>query len=135
MYGCQVKERTGRSAIFGGVRIHHLLLPLSLYALDALAVSTPCSAQATDDAWLGPDKPVHALIAGWTAGAGYAVGVQLDWDPADRRRAGVGAALAASLAKEAYDRWTQGERFSFKDLAAGVVGAAAFTLLSAAADR
>lgn len=110
-----------------------LLIP---YALGALSVSAPCAAQeAADDLWLGPDKPVHAFVAGWTAGAGYAAGVELDWDPADRRRTAIGVALAASLAKETLDRWTQGERFSFKDLAADAIGIAAFAALSAAADR
>lgn len=33
------------------------------------------------------------------------------------------------------DRWTQGERFSFKDPAVGAAGLAAFVALSAAADR
>lgn len=109
-----------------------LLFP---YALAALAVAAPSVAQERTDAWLGPDKPVHALGAAWTAGAAYAVGVELEWDPADRRRAAAGAALAAAVAKEAYDRWTQGESFSFKDLAAGAAGLAAFVALSAAADR
>ncbi|HUF90535.1 MAG TPA: hypothetical protein VMR66_11225 [Gemmatimonadota bacterium] len=63
------------------------------YALATLAVSAPCAAQERSDAWVGPDKPVHA------------------------------------------DRWTQGERFSFKDLAARAAGLAAFVALSAAADR
>lgn len=110
-----------------------LLFP---YALAALAVSAPSAAQErSDDPWLGPDKPVHALGAAWTASAAYAVGVELEWGPADRRRAAVGAALAATLGKEAYDRWTRGGRFSFKDLAAGAAGVAAFVALSAAADR
>lgn len=110
----------------------------SLYALAALAVSTPSVAQELppqDDLWLGPDKPIHAFVAGWTAGAGYAAGVELDWDPADRRRAAIGAAVAVSLTKEALDRWTQGERFSFKDLVADAIGIAAFAALSAAADH
>ena len=114
------------------------LRPASLYAFASLAVSTPSVAQELpprDDLWLGPDKPVHAFVAGWTAGAGYAAGVEFGWDPADRRRAAVGASLVASLAKEAMDRWTQQERFSFKDLAADAIGIAAFVALSAAADR
>jgi uncharacterized protein YfiM (DUF2279 family) len=107
-----------------------------LYVLVTLGVSTPCAAQeAADDRWLGPDKPLHAFAAGWIAGAGYAAGIELDWAPAERRRAGVGAALTASLAKEALDAWTEGGRFSFKDLAADAVGIAAFVGLSAAADR
>ena len=106
-----------------------------LYALAALSVSAPCAAQERPDDWLGPDKPIHALAAAWTAGVTYAVGVQLDWDPADRRRAGLGTAAAVALAKEAFDRWTQDESFSFKDLAAGAAGVGAFLAVSAAADR
>jgi len=110
--------------------------PVFLYALGSLAVSTPCAAQeATDDRWLGPDKPVHAFAAGWIAGAGYAAGIELDWAPAERRRAGLAAALTAALAKEVLDARTEGGRFSFKDLAADAVGIAAFVGLSAAADR
>lgn len=106
-----------------------------LYALGALAVSAPCRAQEPPDNWLGGDKPVHALAGAWTAGAAYAAGVELGWDPVNRRRAGIGAALTISLVKEAYDRWTQDERFSFKDLAAGTAGAVVFVALSSAADR
>ena len=84
---------------------------------------------------MGPDKPVHAFAAGWTAGAGYAAALELDWDPADRRVAGIGVALAASLGKEARDRWTRGEPFSFKDLAADAIGIAAVVALTAALDR
>jgi hypothetical protein len=45
-------------------------------------------------------------------------GIELDWAPA-----------------EALDAWTEGKRFSFKDLTADAVGIAAFVALSAAADR
>lgn len=110
-------------------------LPSSiLYALGALAVSVPCAAQTSEDAWLAPDKPVHAFAAGWTAGAGYAAALELDWDPADRRLAGIGAALAASIGKEARD-WTRGEPFSLKDLAADAIGIAAVVGLTAVADH
>jgi uncharacterized protein YfiM (DUF2279 family) len=47
----------------------------------------------------------------------------------------VGAALTASLAKEILDAWTEGGRFSFKDLTADAFGIAAFVTLSAVADR
>jgi uncharacterized protein YfiM (DUF2279 family) len=106
------------------------------YALAALAVSTPAAAQDRSgpaDRWLGPDKPVHAFAAGWTAGAGYAAGIELEWRPADRRRAAIVAGLAASLGKETLD-WTRGRPFSFKDLAADLAGIAAFVALSAALD-
>ena len=132
--GVKPNEKGEAARLYSGaVRAHApLLFP---YALAALAVSAPSAAQELPDAWLGPDKPAHALGAAWTAGAAYAVAVELDRDPADRRRAAAGAALAAALAKEAYDRWTQGERFSFKDLAAGAAGLLAFVALSAAADH
>ena len=104
------------------------------YAIAGLSGSVPCAAQSRQDAWLGPDKPVHAFAAGWFAGAGYAAGVELDWDPADRRIAGIGVALVASLGKEARD-WTRGEPFSFKDLAADGIGIAVVVALTALADR
>lgn len=116
-------------------RLSPLLFLYVLAALSVSAGSAPCAAQESSDDWLGPDKPVHALATAWTAGVTYAVGVRLDWDPADRRRAALGSAAAVALAKEAFDRWTQGERFSFKDLAAGAVGVGAFLAVSAAADR
>jgi len=118
------------AAIFCAVRIRRSCIP---YAFGALSVSVPCAAQ-TGDSWMGPDKPVHAFAAGWTAGAGYAAALELDWDPADRRVAGIGVALAASLGKEARDRWTRGEPFSFKDLAADAIGIAAVVALTAIAD-
>lgn len=106
------------------------------YAFGALGVSASASAQEAEaaDRWLGPDKPVHVLAAGWTSGAGYAAGIELGWDPAARRRGAVAAGLAVSLAKEARDRWTGRGPFSFKDLAADAVGIAAFVALSAALD-
>ena len=115
------------------MRIALLLVP---YAIGLLGVSSPCLAQvAPDDRWLGPDKPLHAFAAGYIAGAGYAAGIELDWAPAERRQAGVAAALTASLAKEALDALTEGKRFSFKDLTADAVGIALFVALSAVADR
>ena len=104
------------------------------YAIGALSVSAPCAAQTPGDSWMGPDKPLHTFAAGWTAGAGYAAALELDWDPADRRLAAVGVALAASLGKEARD-WTRGEPFSFKDLAADGLGIALVVALTALADR
>lgn len=117
-------------AIFGAVRIRPSCIP---YAIGALSVSVPCAAQTTGDSWLGRDKPVHAFAAGWTAGAGYAGALELDWEPADRRLAGIGVALAASVGKEARD-WTRGEPFSFKDLVADCIGIAAVVALTAIAD-
>ena len=132
MDGRQVKGTPGCAGYIAVVSVRLA----SLYALGALAVSTPSVAQEIPrDDWRGADKPVHAFAAGWTAGAGYAAGVELDWDAADRRLAAVGAGVAASLAKEALDRWTQDEPFSFKDLAADAVGIAAFVALTAVADR
>ena len=129
--------RVRRSDTFRGVDRRRSSLTLR-YALAALAVSTPAFAQEArrpPDEWLGPDKPVHAFAAGWVAGAGYAAGIELGWEPDGRRRGAVASALAASLAKEAHDRWTGRGPFSFKDLAADALGIAAFVALSAALDR
>lgn len=126
-----------RGVYSGAVRPALRALSVS-FALAALAVSAPAAAQEPGpppDAWLGGDKPVHALAAGWTAGAGYAAGIELGWEPADRRRGAIAAGLAVSIGKEAYDRWTRRGPFSFKDLAADAVGIAAFVALSAALDR
>ena len=123
------RRRPQRPAIFAAVKLRVSIL----YAIGALSVSVPCAAQ-TEDRWLGPDKPVHAFAAGWSAGAGYAAAIELDWAPADRRLAGIGAGLAASLGKEALD-WTRGEPFSFKDLVADCIGIAAVVALTALADR
>jgi uncharacterized protein YfiM (DUF2279 family) len=126
-----VKRRgLGEGRIFAAVRVR-LSIP---YAIGALSVSVPCAAQTPEDSWVGPDKPLHAFAAGWSAGAGYAAAIELDWAPADRRLAGIGVALAASLGKEARD-WTRGEPFSFKDLAADGLGIAAVVALTALADR
>jgi uncharacterized protein YfiM (DUF2279 family) len=126
-----VKRRgLGEGRIFGAVRVR-LSIP---YAIGALSVSVPCAAQTPEDSWVGPDKPLHAFAAGLSAGAGYAAAIELDWAPADRRLAGIGVALAASLGKEARD-WTRGEPFSFKDLAADGLGIAAVVALTALADR
>lgn len=125
--------RSSGAAIFRGVWTPPFLV---LYAIGLLGVSRPCLAQvAPNDRWLASDKALHAFAAGWIAGASYAAGIELDWAPAERRQAGVTAAVTASLAKEALDAWTEGKRFSFKDLTADAVGIAAFVALSAAADR
>jgi uncharacterized protein YfiM (DUF2279 family) len=132
--GVKVSGRKPRGDIFRPV-LSGRVLTIG-YAFAALAVSTPAAAQdrtGQADHWLGPDKPVHALAAGWTAGAGYAAGIELEWRPADRRRAAITAGLAASLGKEALD-WTRGRQFSFKDLAADLAGIAAFVALTAALD-
>ena len=106
-----------------------------LYGLGAACVSAPCAAQTPHDRWLGPDKPLHAFAAGWIAGAGYGAALELDWEPADRRRAAIGAGLVASVAKEARDRWTRDQPFSFKDLAADALGIAIVVTVTALADR
>jgi len=132
--GVKVSGRKPRDDIFRLV-LSGRVLTIG-YAFAALAVSTPAAAQdrtGQADHWLGPDKPVHALAAGWTAGAGYAAGIELEWRPADRRRAAIAAGLAASLGKESLD-WTRGRPFSFKDLAADLAGVAAFVALTAALD-
>jgi uncharacterized protein YfiM (DUF2279 family) len=132
--GVKVSGQESRGDIFKPVLSGRVLT--MGYAFAALAVSTPVAAQDRSghtDHWLGPDKPVHALAAGWTAGAGYAAGIELEWRPADRRRAAITAGLAASLGKETLD-WTRGRPFSFKDLAADLAGIAAFVALTAALD-
>lgn len=131
MDGCQAIRRNAADYI-RRVRKPPLCF---FYGLGAMCVSTPCAAQTAQDRWLGPDKPVHVFAAGWIAGAGYGAALELDWEPADRRRAAIGAALTASLAKEARDRWTRDQPFSFKDLAADAVGIAIVVAVTALADR
>ena len=131
MDGCQaIRRKSGRY-----IRPVRIPLFCFLYGLGAVSVSTPCAAQTAQDRWLGPDKPVHVFAAGWIAGAGYGAALELDWDPADRRRAAIGAALTASVAKEARDRWTRDQPFAFKDLAADAVGIAIVVAVTALADR
>ncbi len=113
----------------------------TLLTILALVAAIPASGQkppgtaptATD--WLASDKPVHVLAAYIAAGSGYAAGIETGWEPADRRRAAIATAVAASLAKEAFDVGVQGERWSWKDLGADAVGILLFVGLTLAAER
>ena len=61
-----------------------------------------CSAKASADDWLGPDKALH-LGAGVLAGAGAtALAAELRW-PGDPRLYGAALSCAAGAGKEAYD--------------------------------
>lgn len=90
--------------------------------------------QAPPDRWLGPDKPVHVLGAYTAAGGGYALGIARDGDAAERRRGALAAGLLAAIGKESFDALIQHEPFSWKDLAAGAVGAVLWVGLTTLAE-
>lgn len=109
-----------------------------------LAAVTPSPAQeppapersrdTTPDRWLGPDKAAHVFGGYWSAGVGYAAASRLDADRSGRRAAAIGAGAVAGLAKEAFDRFVQKERFSWKDLVADAAGIAILLAVTAAAE-
>ncbi len=106
----------------------------TLFVILALAAAMPAFGQSTADRWLGSDKPVHALAAYVAAGSGYGAGIESGRGPAERRRAAIGVALAASLAKETFDV-AQGERWSWKDLGADAAGILLFVGLTLVAEQ
>lgn len=91
------------------------------------------AADAPPDRWLAPDKPAHVFAGYWTAGAGWAATDRLGADGGERAAAALAAAVTAGLAKEAFDALVQGERFSWKDLAADMAGMALFLAAASAA--
>jgi uncharacterized protein YfiM (DUF2279 family) len=105
---------------------------------DPLAAQKVSSAARSDslppDEWLAVDKAAHVFGGFWSAGAGYAAAGRLDVDRDGRRTAAITVGIAAGLAKEAFDRWAQEERFSWKDLAADIVGIALLVAVTTAAE-
>lgn len=87
----------------------------------ALALARPARA---DDDWLGRDKGLHAAASAVIAAGAY--GASAPWIESRPGRAAVGAsvALAAGLAKEAWDATGHGDP-SLKDLTWDVIGTAA----------
>jgi putative lipoprotein len=107
----------------------HVLLLLLLTGLPALG-----AAPAGDD-WLGQDKAKHFAITLGLAGAGYGASAwAFDASPRARLFTGAGLALGVGLGKELYDVG-RGGRFSGKDLAWDVAGAATGLALAWLIDR
>ncbi len=123
------RRQAFKTASLGGViRVFFSLL---LVAAPARAQSP---ADSLPDPWLSPDKPAHVFAGFWSAGVGYAAADRADGDRAQRRLAAVATGLAAGIAKEAFDRWGQDERFSWKDLTADVAGIGLLLAVMAAAE-
>lgn len=111
--------------------------PTLALAFAALLAAAPVAAQTADslppDRWIAPDKPAHVFAGYWTAGAGWIAADALGGDFDERRAAALTAGLTAGLAKEAFDKFIQHERFSWKDLLADTIGIALFLAVSEAA--
>jgi uncharacterized protein YfiM (DUF2279 family) len=110
---------------------------LFLFADPLAAQKVPSAARSDSlppDEWLAADKAAHVFAGFWSAGAGYAAAGGLDVDRDGRRTAAITVGIAAGLAKEAFDRWAQEERFSWKDLAADGVGIALLVAVTTAAE-
>lgn len=86
------------------------------------------------DRWIGDDKVKHFFVSGFTMAGGFSVA---RLSGVDRRSAIVVSAVptaAIAVGKELYDR-RAGRPFSFRDLAADVLGAAAYALVLARTTR
>jgi uncharacterized protein YfiM (DUF2279 family) len=108
-------------------------------ALAIAATTAPAQTEGTRDSvevdrWIAPDKAAHVFAGAWSAGAGYAAASWLEGDRSERRAAAVATGLAAGLAKEAFDRYVQKERFSWKDLVADALGIAILVGATTAAE-
>jgi len=86
------------------------------------------------DRWLAPDKPAHVFAGYFAAGATWGAADRLGADRSERRAAALASGIGAGILKEAFDRWVQDERFSWKDLVADAAGIALFLAVSAAAE-
>ena len=86
-------------------------MKLIIAALTLAALALPAQA----DEWTGPDKTKHFVLSAGLSAA-VTVATKNEW-------AGVGAALAVGIAKEAYDYRHRDRRTpSIKDLIAGAAG-------------
>ncbi|MFN2420961.1 MAG: hypothetical protein ABR527_06225 [Gemmatimonadota bacterium] len=118
-----------------GIAVTLACLFLSVGPLTAQEARSAARADSLPpDEWLALDKAAHVFGGFWSAGAGYGVAGRYDADRAGQRAGAVAAGAVAGLAKEAFDRWVQQERFSWKDLAADAVGIALLLGLTAAAE-
>jgi len=106
--------------------------PVTATSRASLTAAHPDSLPA--DRWLAADKAAHVFGGYWAAGAGYVAASRLDADSGERRGAAVAAGLVAGVAKEAFDRLVQRERFSWKDLAADAAGVLLLVAVTAAAE-
>jgi len=100
------------------------LLPFRVLVL-LLVLSGIPALGASEDEWLGPDKPKHFAVCTALAGAGYGGGALLFDAPAARWLTGAGLAMGTGLGKELYDSRRGGRGFSGKDLAWDAAGTAA----------
>ena len=97
------------------------LLPFRVLVL-LLVLSGIPALGASEDEWLGPDKPKHFVVCTALAGAGYGGGALLFDAPAARWLTGAGLAMGIGLGKELYDSRPRGRGFSGKDLAWDAAG-------------
>ena len=114
-----------------------IVLAWLFLSVDSLAAQEHATARPDSlpsDEWLAADKAAHVLGGFWSAGAGYAVAGRLDAESESRRAAAIATGVVAGLAKEAFDRWAQKERFSWRDLSADLAGIALLVGLTAAAE-
>jgi len=86
--------------------------------------------QRFNDPWLGHDKLAHAALSLALVGYGYHL-ARYEGGCGSRgaRHLAVGITLSLGLLKELRDRSRPGNRFSCRDLAADLAGAAAGTAL------
>ena len=76
-----------------------------------------------DDDWLGRDKALHATASAGLAASGYAIGSLWFDGRGERAATGIGVALAAGAAKEAWDAVSDGDA-SWKDATWDAIGTA-----------
>lgn len=100
-----------------------------------LLVLIPLGARAADpDPWLGPDKALHASVAGGLALGGYALSLAFTDDVGPRLAVGAGVSLGLGALKELIDLAGFGTP-SWKDFAWDAVGCAVGLLTALLLDR
>ncbi len=90
--------------------------------------------RAPNDPWFGRDKLYHFGVSAVIQGAGHALGRAAGLDYREAAWAAAGATLTVGVSKELYDR-AQGRFFSWRDLAADVVGGGTGAVLVRQVDR
>ncbi|MDQ7799157.1 MAG: DUF2279 domain-containing protein [Candidatus Edwardsbacteria bacterium] len=109
-----------------------LFLPAVLVLCGSAAVLNGQTAEKAGfaDSWLGRDKLSHFAVSLAAVGlANHWLEAESAEPPVRARNTAVAFSLSLGMVKELHDGAQKGDRFSFKDLAADILGAAAGTVL------
>ncbi len=107
-------------------------LPAALLLLSSVIITNGQAIESagSSDSWLGRDKLAHFTVS--LAAVGFAnhwLEAENEELPVRARNLAMGFSLSLGLGKEIHDVTQPGNRFSFKDIAADVLGAVTGAIL------